>query len=244
MAKKAIIIGASTGIGKALAEEMSQADYEVGLAARSLDKLEAISKNLPGKSSFIEMDVTRFDDAQKQLEKLIAQLGGMDIIVLNAGLTNNNKTFEWESEKYVIDVNITGFSAMLNFAYHYFQEQGSGHIVSISSVASLLPNPGSAVYNASKAFVSLYMEGIRLKLIHKNAPIHLTDIKPGFVLTPLTESRKDMFWVCGPELAARQILSAIEKKEKMVYVPKRWIVVAALIRMLPKRIIQFLLIRK
>lgn len=244
MHKKAIIIGASTGIGRALALEMSAAGYELGLTARSTEKLADLSKELPGKSEFCYMDVTQSKEAQQHLRELIQKLGGMDIIVLNAGITNTNKSFEWDSEQYVIDLNIVGFSALLNSAYHYFMEQGHGHIVSISSVASLLPNPGSSVYNASKAYVSRYVEGIRLKFIHKNVPVYVTDIKPGFVYTPLTEGRKDMFWVCDADLAARQIMNAIRKKKKLAYVPRRWFFVAQFIRILPKRLIQFLLIRK
>ena len=236
MAQKAIIIGASTGIGRALAVEMSKAGYELGLSARSIEKLETLCAELPGKAIPKKMDVTKIEEAQKQLEDLISELGGMDIIVLNAGTGNVNKTFAWESEKHVLDVNINGFCALLNTAYHHFLTQKSGHIVSISSIASLLPNPGSSVYNASKAFVSNYVQGIRLKLKRKKIPVYVTDIKPGFVETPLTEGNKGMFWISTAEKAAKQTLRAIQKKKKLAYITKRWRIIAWIAKILPDRL--------
>lgn len=240
MSNKAVIIGASTGIGRALAVEMSKAGYELGLTARSEDKLHTLSKELPGKSVIKVMDVTQIQKAQNELKELIDELGGMDIIILNAGTGNVNKNLDWESEKHVLDVNINGFCGLLNTAYHHFVAQKSGHIVSISSIASLLPNPGSSVYNASKAFVSNYVQGIRLKLKRKNIPVFVTDIKPGYVDTPLTEGNKGMFWISTAEKAARQTLTAIKKKKKLAYITKRWRFIAWIAKALPDRIFYML----
>lgn len=235
MSEKAIIIGASSGLGRELAIQMSAAGYELGLAARRIETLEALAEELPGKTVIRQMDVTDFETAQSVLIEIIRELGGMDIIVLNAGIGNKNFDFEWASEKNVIDVNVTGFCALLNTAYHHFVKQNSGHIVSISSIASLLPNPGSAVYNASKAFVSNYVRGIRLKLMSKGIPVYVTDIKPGYVHTPMTEGQKNMFWVSSVEKATRQTLHAIQKKKRLAYITRRWRLVAWLLKIIPDR---------
>lgn len=154
------------------------------------------------------------------------------LIVICAGTGHLNPKLDWDKEKNTIDTNVTGFCAMANTAIRYFQQQGFGHLVAISSIARIRGNPKAPAYNASKAFVSNYMEALRIKTKHSN--ISVTDIQPGFVDTKMSKGDK-LFWVSSPQKAARQIFNAIVKKKKIAYVSKRWRLVAILLKIIPER---------
>lgn len=233
MDKKAVIIGATSGIGKALAEELHRRGYTLGLTGRRVERLEEI-KNILGKRVYIQfMDVVQTKKAIQNLEELLSHMNGMDIIVLNAGVSNFHGSAQWKTEKRVIDVNIRGFAALNNFAFDYFEQKGSGQIVGISSVASLFGYGLSCAYNASKAFVSTYLQGYRQRANHSDADITVTDIKPGFVESEMTEGKKGLFWVGEKGKAARQIANAIESKRNNAYITKRWVLVALLLKLVP-----------
>lgn len=237
MNEKAIIIGATSGIGRALAKELHKRGCSVGLTGRRMERLEEL-KNQLGTDSYIQfMDVTKPEKAIQNLEQLISGMKGMDIIVLNAGVSNFRGSMDWETERTVIDVNIRGFAALANFAFDYFEKQGHGHITGISSIASLFGYGLSAAYNASKAFVSTYLQGYRQRANHSKANIIITDIKPGFVESEMTEGKKGMFWVAGKEKAARQIANAIENKRNHAYITKRWRLVAWILKLTPNWIL-------
>lgn len=231
--KKIIIIGATSGIGKALAEIAAQKGYKVGVTGRRIDRLEELQAEYPVSIHYRFMDITDYSEAGGTLFDLANEMGGMDIIVLNAGISNMKGDSSLETEQKVIDVNISGFVQLANRAYRYFKKQGHGQLVGISSVASLLGYGQSAPYNASKAFISTYMQGYRQKARREKADIIITDIKPGFVESEMTEDRKGIFWVAPADKAARQILSAIEWKKHHAYITKRWRLVAWLINITP-----------
>lgn len=237
MNKKAIIIGATSGIGRALAKELHKRGCSVGLTGRRMERLEEL-KNQLGNGSYIQfMDVTKPEKAIQNLEQLISKMNGMDIIVLNAGVSNFRGNMDWDTERTVIDVNIRGFAALANFSFDYFEQQGRGHITGISSIASLFGYGLSAAYNASKAFVSTYLQGYRQRANHSDANIFVTDIKPGFVESEMTEGKKGMFWVAGKEKAARQIANAIQNKRNHAYITKRWRLVAWILKLTPNWIL-------
>jgi short-subunit dehydrogenase len=233
MNKKAVIIGATSGIGRALAEELYERGYSLGLTGRRVERLEEIKATL-GKNVYIQfMDVTKTRDAIDQLELLINELNGMDIIVLNAGVSNFRGSKKWKTEKRVIDVNIRGFAALSNYSFNYFEKEGQGHIVGISSVAGLFGYGLSSAYNASKAFVSNYLQGYRQQANHSDADITVTDIIPGFVESEMTEGKDGMFWVADQDKAAKQIAKAIESKKNRAYITKRWRLVGWLLKLTP-----------
>lgn len=238
--KKVIITGATSGIGRELALQLSKKGCVIGATGRREHLLEELADEASSRLFIKLMDVSKPEEAQQQLSALIKEMGGLDIIVLNAGISLKNSEFEWEPERKLIDTNVTGFCALLNTAYHHFAEQQSGHIVGISSIASLLPNPGSMGYNASKAFISNYIQGVRLRINKSGLPIYVTDILPGFIYTPMTEHRSDMFWVSTVDKATHQIVRAIEKKKFKAYISRRWFWVAFLIRNIPHRLWRWL----
>lgn len=113
-----------------------------------------------------------------------------------------------------------------------FKKQGHGHLVNISSIASHLGSGHAPSYNASKAFQVIYLEGLRLNADKSRLPIHVTDIRPGFVDTEMAKGSK-LFWLATPEKAAAQIATAIRRKRRVAYVTRRWILMAWILRCLP-----------
>lgn len=229
--KKAIVVGASSGIGRALAEMLSREGYEVGLAARRVELLEEVAAGLPTRGYVRELDLERPERARRRLEELISEMGGVDLIVVNSGVVTREEA--WENEQSVVQVNVAGFVAMASLAMGYFMSRGRGHLVGISSVSALRAAGTSAAYSASKAFVSRYLEGLRLRADALGLDVQVTDVKPGFVATPMTEGRTDLFWVAPLDVAVRQIHDAIRRRKRHVYITRRWRLVAWLMKLIP-----------
>jgi short-subunit dehydrogenase len=229
--KKVIIIGASSGIGYELAKVFSENAYEVGIAARRTEQLLQLKTELKHKSYLKQLDVTQLENARQQLQQLIDEMGGMDIIVLSSGVGWGYATLQQELE--IIQVNVSGFVNLVHVATEYFTKQGCGQIVGISSIASLRGSHALTAYSASKAFISNYMEGLRLRFAKKKINITVTDIRPGYVDTPMTKGNKGMFWIASSQKAARQIFKAIEAKKDIAYITRRWAIVAFFLKILP-----------
>ena len=170
----------------------------------------------------------------KELEVLIGELGGMDLWIYNAGVNSYHQGFSWESERETLAVNNGGFLALVHTALRHFLNQGHGHLVGISSIAAMRGAGRAPVYNASKAFLSNYLEGIRQRL--SRTAVSVTDVRPGFVDTAMIRNMKPLFWVARPQKAARQIADAIRRKKKVVCVTKRWILIAWLWKLIPEGI--------
>jgi short-subunit dehydrogenase len=230
--KKAIIIGTSTGIGRALVKKLSAEGYTVGLTGRSLEKLQALQTELPGKSLVWKLDVRDTRETIHSLRNMIMALQGLDLMIINAGVLMHNEKLQWHPEEETIKVNVLGFVAAANVAADYFAQTGSGCIVGISSVAGHRGSGRSPAYNASKAFVSNYMEGLRQKF--STTAVQVIDIRPGFVDTDMVRGRKGLFGIISPEKAAEDIYKAIQKKKRIAYVPSWWGIVMWIFSRIPE----------
>lgn len=231
--KKAIIIGSSSGIGWELAKVLSSKGYILGLAARRLDKLKELQGQLNQPSFIQSIDLAEVSAAMGKLQELITTMGGTDLIVISSGTGHINFELDFAKEKETIDVNVVGFSAMASVAMHHFIGQGYGHLVGISSIAALRGGREAPSYNASKAFVTNYLEGIRCQVKKRNLPIAVTDIQPGFVNTAMAQG-EGLFWVASPAKAALQIAEAIQRKKRQAVVTRRWWFIACLLKMMPE----------
>ena len=228
----AIVVGASSGIGAALARSLSKHGYRVGLAARRIDLLEQVRAELPNPGFVKAIDIAQPEQAMASLRELAAEVGDVELYVVNAGVGFLNPQLEWSKERSTIEVNVLGFTAMVNAALHALEDRGSGHLVGVSSIAAIRGGRAAPAYNASKAFVSNYLEGIRQRCHRSGLPITVTDIQPGFVATAMAQSPL-LFWVASAEQAAEQIFAAIRRRKRHAYVIRRWRLVAWLLRGLP-----------
>lgn len=233
--KKAIVIGASSGIGRELAKIFSENGYMVGVMARRVHLLNQLRNEIKSEILVREIDVANVDAAMETLTTFIKEMGDADLIVISAGTGVINNDLNWESENETIRTNVTGFAALSNVAFHHFVRRGSGHLVGISSLAALRGGRESPAYNASKAFESNYLEGLRQKITKLQLPITVTDIKPGFVKTAMAKG-DGIFWAAPADKAAMQIYIAIKRKATGAYITRRWRLIAWLLKVIPGRI--------
>lgn len=236
MTRGAIIVGASSGIGEALARELADDGYQIGLAARRTDRMRGIGAELPTKAYVATMDLADTVDAREGFFELAEAMPSVDLVVVSAGVAAVNRDLEWPPERQTVDVNVRGFTAIATAAMEYFEHtpdhasETDGHLVGLSSVAAHVGNGATPSYNASKAYVSRYLEGLRYRQRSRDSDVTITTIEPGFVDTRLSVGD---FWESSPETAAAQIARAIRKKKSHAYVTRRWRLVVWLLHLLP-----------
>ena len=181
---------------------------------------------------YSQMDVQELSSIESICNKLVHQLGGLDLLIISAGIGDENKMLDFAIENKVIKTNIQGFTCVADWGMNYFKKQGYGHLVNISSIAGLMGNGEAPSYNATKAFQINYLEGLRLNADKSGAEIIVTDIRPGYVDTDMAKG-DGMFWVAPVEKAAQQIFTAIKRKKKVVYITKRWRIIGIILKIMP-----------
>ncbi len=234
--KRAIIVGASSGIGWELAIQLDRADYQLGLMARREDHLLQLRQQLTGAHIVQTVDVTHCEQAQVQLQALIERMQEVDMVILNAGVGLREKALEWDSQCAMIDVNVRGFCAMAVVSMQYFEARGEGHLVGISSLAAHVSGSMMPTYHATKAYVSSYLEGLRARVGRKRLSITITTVEPGFVATPMVEGNPP--WMASVERAVAQMMTAIMRRKNHVYVTRRWRIVAWLAYVTPNSVLR------
>ena len=233
--KKAIIIGATSGIGKGLAKLLVNNGSKVGITGRRTELLKELKSENP-ESYFVKtINVTDTKIVTEKLEELTAELGGLDLVVISSGTGDLNDNLDFAIEKRTIETNVLGFTCVADWTFSHFEKQKSGHLVAISSVGGLRGSRQSPSYNATKAFQINYLEALRQKATFLKMPIAVTDIRPGFVDTDMAKG-EGQFWVATVDKATRQIYNAIETKKKIVYVTKRWRLIAIILKLIPRQI--------
>jgi len=228
--QKILIIGATSGIGRELARQYAAAGHLVGATGRRQDMLDSLKLEYPHRIITKCYDSTA-GDAKMHLGALVQQLGGLDLLIYNAGWGDLKEKLDWEVDKATVDVNVNGFLAAAHYGWQYFTEQGYGHLVTISSIAGTRGNRYSPAYSAAKAFQSIYFEGLAIKARRMKIPLYITDIQPGFVDTKMAKGPK--FWVAPVEKASRQIVRGIGRKSRRVYITRRWWMIAVVFRWIP-----------
>ena len=234
------MIGASSGIGEALARQLSAEGWRLGLLARRLDLLQRLAAELPSETIVRAIDVAEPDQAIAVLERLIADLDGVDLVIVSAGTGHLNAKLDWGRDRRTCDVNVLGFTAMAQSAMRHFFERGAGHLVGITSVGALRGNPDAPAYAASKAFQSLYLDGLRALAKRRKLPITVTEAQPGFVQTAMLKTDRPLPWlvrkllVASPDRAAQQIMASITKRKKHAYITRRYGPLAFLVKRLPR----------
>jgi len=202
------------------------------ITGRRLNRLKELRDEKPGSFFIKSFDISETDIVVQNLEELVMELGGLDLLVICSATINLNENLDFRLEKSTIATNILGFTLIADWAFNYFQHQKSGHLVAISSVGGLRGWRDTPAYNASKAFQICYLEGLRNKAFHNGSPVIISDIRPGYVDTDMAIGSYKC-WVAPVNKVARQIFKAIRKKKKVVYVTKRWHIIAFLIKLVP-----------
>ena len=233
--RKAIVIGATSGIGKELAKLLAENNYIVGITGRRTEFLKKLKSEKPNSYFIKDFDVTNIETTVGKLEELTAELGGLDLLIISSGTGDLNDNLDFGIEKRTIDTNVVGFTCISDWAFNLFQKQKSGHLAAISSVGGLRGSRQAPSYNATKAYQMNYMEALRQKATKLKQPIFVTDIRPGFVETEMAKG-DGQFWVASVDKAARQIFDAIIAKKKIVYVTKRWRIIATILKRIPRPI--------
>ncbi len=231
--KKAIIIGATSGIGKELAELLVDNGYKVGITGRRAELLSELKGRNPELFISKSFDITDLKTTIESLDELKNELGGLDLLVLSSGTGELNETLDFEIEKQTINTNVLGFTNIADWTYKYFENQKYGHFVAFSSVGGLRGSRIAPAYNATKSYQMNYLEGLRQKASKLKAPIIISDIRPGLVNTKMAKG-DGLFWVMPVEKIGKQIYRAIKKEKKIVYVSKRWGILARIIKSLPR----------
>jgi short-subunit dehydrogenase len=231
--KRAIVIGATSGIGRALAERLAAEGYRVGVTGRREALLEELAASRPGSFCYAAADIMDPAAACAALERLAGELGGMDLCVVSAGTGDLNPGLDYALEEPAIRTNVVGWTAAVDWAYGRFEERGGGHLVVISSVGGLRGSGAAPAYNASKAYQINYAEGLRQRVAKSGLPVTITDIRPGLVDTAMAKG-EGLFWVQPVAKTVRQILRAVERRRHVAVVTRRWRIAAWLLRHLPE----------
>lgn len=231
--KKAIVVGASSGMGYELSKILAANNYIVGITGRRLSLLNELASEKLGSFVVKSFDLADVDHIAQNLEELVADLGSLDLIVVCAGVVKINKELDFGPEKETIDVNVLGFTSLADWAFAFFEKQKFGHLVGISSLGGIKGWRDTPAYNASKAYQINYLEGLRNKAFHSKLPITITEIRPGYVDTAMAVGSYQ-FWIQPPKKAAWQIFKAIEHKKKVAYVTKRWRIIGLIMKIAPR----------
>lgn len=234
--KKAIVIGASSGIGREVAKTLAHHGFELGMVGRRTHLLENLQQEISTKGYIKTIDISKTDEAITLLKELITEMGGLDLIVIMAGAyAQFDPNREWESTKKLIEVDVAGYSAMVFTAMEHFEKQKYGHLVGVTSIDALRGIPQAPSYSAAKGYASLLLEGMRNRMIQENLPIYVTELLPGWVDVEHTcfSQMPGTFWVASTKDAAAQIYDAIKAKKKRAYITKRWIFFAWFMKLAP-----------
>lgn len=242
--KRAIVVGASSGMGAALVALLAKRGADVYAVARREDELRALAKRCSrpgaGRVRIAVHDVTDCEAVPALFQKLTAELGGLDLIIYAAGAMPRIAVDEYNlaKDRQMVEVNYLGAIAWLNEAAARFERLHSGRIVAIGSIAGDRGRRGNPVYCSSKAALAAYMESLYNRL--RRYGVGVTTIKPGFVDTAMTKGLPGLFWLISPQRAAQLILAAAERRQHIAYVPARWGFVGLVIRNIPHFLFRYL----
>lgn len=234
----ALITGASTGIGKALSLLLAREGYRLILMARRkslLDELkdQIIKENPLAGVLVVESDVSQYDRHMADVKSSVKEGQTLDLLIANAGIGFKTGEYKntWDNSLKTFEINLLGAIATIEAGKDIMLRQGFGHIVGISSIASVRGMPQSSAYCSSKAGFSHFLESMRIDLSQNN--ITVTSIHPGFIQTPMTEKNGYMPWLMSADKAAKKIYKAIKRKRARFYFPWQMMLLARLSNVTP-----------
>lgn len=231
--KKAIIVGASSGIGLEVARLLLQEGWTLGVAARRLDRLQKLKSEWGSQVEVARLDVISAD-SKDILQQLIKTLGDIDLFFYAAGVGRQNRNLTEEIEITTVRTNAVGFTRMIGEAYRYFAARGGGHIAAITSIAGTKGLGPAPSYSATKALQATYLEALEQLASQQGLNIRFTDIRPGFVDTDLLNGEFHYPMLMKPEAVARDIVNAIHQQRHVRIIDWRYRLLTALWRCIPR----------
>ncbi len=236
--RRAILVGSAHGLGAAMARRLAREGYNLALLDLDIEALKKVCAEINAKHGealaqpYIH-NATEYEQVPGLLQKIVADLGGLDLFMYIAGvlLPTTPTTYEFEKDCKMMEVNALGGIAWFNAVAALFQSAHAGQIVGVSSVASDRGRVGNPGYNASKAALSTYLEALRNRLTRFG--VHVLTVKPGFMDTEMLKNSQRTFWVASPEKAADDIHKALRARRQTVYTLGRWGLVMLIIRHIP-----------
>lgn len=232
--KRAIIIGATSGIGQEVAKLLVKQGWRIGISGRREEALQDFQRIAPQQIEIQPLDVTH-EDAPLKLQKLIEKLGGMDLFFLSSGIGSQNPTLQPEIEINTARTNVEGFIRMTTAAFNYFKTKGGGHIAVISSIAGTKGLGIAPAYSATKRFQNNYIDALAQLARMEHLNIRFTDIRPGFVATDLLKNGNYPM-LMQADCVARQIVKALNKKKRMTVIDGRYRILVFFWRLIPRRL--------
>lgn len=226
--KKAIVIGASSGIGLEVAKLLVKEGWKVGVAARRVELMQNI-----GAVAVEQIDVTA-ENATEALQRLISKTGGMNLFFYASGIGKQNRQLQEDIELATLQTNGVGFTRMIGEAYRYFAVQGGGHIAAITSIAGTKGLGPAPSYSATKAMQNVYLQALEQQAVSRGLHIRFTDIRPGFVDTALLSGDFHYPMMLKPEKVAREIVHAINHRQHIRVIDWRYRLLTAFWRRIPR----------
>ncbi len=235
---RGLIVGASSGIGAALARRLAREGYALALVARRKRSLAALCKEInqsdaPGRAMAYVHDVHKVDQVPDLLRRIIAELGGLDLVVYSAGVNfpAGLHAYNFEGDRQMLEVNLVGAFAWLDPIAAMFEGAHHGQIVGLSSVAGERGRVGNPGYNASKAGLTSYLESLRNRLTRHG--VNVLTVKAGFVQTDMLKAAQKVMFPISAEQAADEIYGAIGRRRQQIYTPWFWTWIMLAVRNIP-----------
>ena len=226
--KKAIVIGASSGIGLEVAKLLVGAGWTVGVGARRVERMQQI-----GAVAVEQIDVTE-SNATAALQQLIDKTGGMDLFFYASGIGKQNRELHEDIELATMQTNALGFTRMIGAAYRHFALQGNGHIAAITSIAGTKGLGPAPAYSATKAMQATYLQALEQQANKRGLDIRITDIRPGFVDTALLSGDVRYPMMLRPERVAKEIVAAINRQSHVRIIDWKYRILTAFWRRIPR----------
>lgn len=236
MEKRIIIMGATSGLGRACAEDFISRGYIVGVCGRRAEALEQICAIAPDRVYSATIDITA-EGADEQLLALIDRMGGMDIYFHVSGIGKNNLSLDPTIELNTVRVNSEGFCRMVGCAYRYFRQKGvkGAQIAVISSIAGTKGLGAAPAYSATKRMQNCYIQSLAQQCAIAKVDISFTDIRPGFVATPLLDTDNRRYpMLMQTSYAARRIVRAVVARRRVAVIDWRYAILTSIWRCIPR----------
>ncbi len=231
--KRAIIIGASSGIGLEISKLLLADGWHIGVAARRQDRLEQLRTINPSRIDIEKIDVTTTDAPQKTKE-LIDRIGGINLFVYVSGIGHQNRQLDINTETDTLNTNALGFTRVIDTVFNYMATNCGGHITVISSIAGTKGLGSAPSYSATKAFQNTYIQSLEQLANMRHLHINFTDIRPGFVNTDLLNDGNHYPLMMKKDKVAKEIVRAIYKKKHVWVIDWRWRIITFFWQLIPR----------